>query len=341
MRQKDAQRLTVLLESAAKTTYDSDPTLWDELLKALNLDRLYQLTVAEVLRQGRWRKTKNPCAYISSAAVRSARGKRLPDYSEKQFRRVASDEPNDDVGTHIDSAAGFDLEDWGGGGVYERTASGAIRYVESDDDNYYRQIPGWLQRGEEHDAVDWETVAAYAAIKPRMACLLAQVLIARLDRRLGRPEAMACSASDKEAKAIEAAWKWIDRNADERIAPLFKMHAPPRLLTADDIVAFPRLAGGVSLRLDIEPQWNRKRKLLILARDGVRNLLGVKAGSAKAAMKILRVIAPVTDNPEVFHYWPMQNEPDAEEAPEPVNPGAFTKPWEVLSRVGNKPFRPH
>jgi hypothetical protein len=53
-----------------------------------------------------------------------------------------SSAPNDDVGTHIDSGAGFDLEDWSGGGVDERTASGAIRYVRSDYDDYYREIPG-------------------------------------------------------------------------------------------------------------------------------------------------------------------------------------------------------
>jgi hypothetical protein len=216
-----------------------------------------------------------------------------------------------------------------------------MRYVDSDDYDFDREIPGWLQRGEEHDAVDWETVAAYAVLKPRMACLLARVLIARLDRRLGRPEGMARAHSAKQANEIEAAWKWIDRNADERITPLFKMSAPPRPLTPEDIEAFPLLAPGISLRMDIEPWWNRKRKLLILARDGVRNLLGVKAASAKAAIKILRVVVPVTDNPEVFHYWPMQNKADAEETSEPLKPSAFAKPWEVLSRVGAKTFHPH
>jgi hypothetical protein len=339
--QTEAKRLMVLLESAAKTTtYDLNPQLWNEVLTVLNLDICYQVTIAEVLRRGTWRKAANPRAYIASAAVRSARGKRLPDYSEKEFRRVPSDEPDSDVGTRIDSGAGFDLENWGGGGVYERTASGAIRYVDSDDDGDDRHISGWLRRGEEHDSIDWETVAAYAVLKPRTACHLARVLITRFDRRLGRPEAMARAASAEDGSAIEAAWKWIDRNADDRIAPLFKMISPPRTLTADEIASFPLLDPGVSLRLDIEPQWDRRKKQLVLARDGTFHALRVMAPSKRAAMELLRDVAHEWDEPEFFHYWPTQPEAGPVKNPEPAKPGGFAKPWEVLSRVGNKTCQP-
>jgi hypothetical protein len=244
----------------------------------------------------------------------------------------------------MDSGAGFDLENWGGGGVYERTASGAMRYVDSDDDGDYRHIPSWLQRGEEHDAIDWETVAAYAVRKPKMGCQLARVLITRYDRRLGRHEAMARAASAEEASAIEATWKWIDRYADDRIVPLFKMTAPPRALTAEEIASFPLLAPGVSLRLDIEPQWDRRKKQLVLARDGVLPVVVVKDISKSASMEIVREVASEGDDPEmceseIFHYWPTQPEAGAVEKPEPAKPGGFAKPWEVLSRVGNKTFR--
>jgi hypothetical protein len=344
--QTEEQRLMVLLESAAKAiTYDLNPQLWDEVLRLLNLDVCYQITIAEVLRRGTWRRARNPRAYIASAAVRSARGKRLPDYSEKEFRRVPSDESNSDVGTRIDSGAGFDLENWGGGGVYERTASGAVRYVDSDDDGYDRQIPGWLRRGEEHDAIDWETVAAYAVRKPKMACQLARVLIIRFDRGVSRPEAMARAASAEEASAIEAAWKWIDRYADDRIVPLFKMTAPPRPLTTEEIASFPLLAPGVSLRLDIEPQWDRRKKQLVLARDGVLPVLVVKDTSKSAAMEIVREVASEGEHPEMyepesFHYWLTKPEAGPVEKPERAKLDGFAKPWDVLSRVGNKTFRP-
>ena len=92
--QAEAQRLTALLEAAAKTaSYDHNPQLWDEVLTALNLDICYQVTVAEVLRRETWRNAANPRAYVATAAVRSARGKQLPDYFEREFRRVDSDEP--------------------------------------------------------------------------------------------------------------------------------------------------------------------------------------------------------------------------------------------------------
>lgn len=339
--QAEAQRLTALLEAAAKTaSYDHNPQLWDEVLTALNLDICYQVTVAEVLRRETWRTAANPRAYVATAAVRSARGKQLPDYFEREFRRVDSDEPDSDVGTHRDSGADFDLEEWGGGGVYERTASGGLRYVDSHDGDY-RQIPAWLQRDDEYGAVDWETVAAYAVLKPRMACHLARVLIARFDLRLGRPETMARAKSDQDASAIEATWKWIDRNAKERIAPLFRTVTPPRPLTAEDIASFPMLAPGVSLRLDIEPRWDRRKKQLILARDGVIDIIGVEAASQKAAMETVREIAPDWEDSEIFHYWPLAVEASAVEAPPSPAPGEFAKPWEVLSRVSNGRPRRH
>src|SRR5260370_27926543 len=88
--QTEPQRLVYLLESAAKTNYDSNPGLWDEVLTALNLNLCYQPTIAEVLRKGTWRNAANARAYVATAAVRSARGKNLPDYFEKDFRRVES-----------------------------------------------------------------------------------------------------------------------------------------------------------------------------------------------------------------------------------------------------------
>jgi hypothetical protein len=325
MDQTDAPRLTVLFESAAKTTtYDSNPKLWDEVLTGLNLDLRYQLTVAEVLRRGTWRSAKNARAYIASAAVRSARGQKLLDYSDKEFRRVASDEPNSDVGTHVDSGAGFDLEEWGGGGVYERTASGAIRYVDSDDDGDYRQIPGWLQRGEEPDAVDWETVAAYAVLKPRMACQLARALINRFELRIGRPETMARAANDDEAAAIEAAWKWIDRNAQDRIAPLFKMVGPPRTLTTAEIASFPLLAPSVSLRVDLQPHWDGKRLFLVRTGvlpdgHGILPVCYVEADSEAAGMETLHLAASegtAEENSEIFHFWTVEPGTGTVETPE-------------------------
>jgi hypothetical protein len=257
---------------------------------------------------------------------------------------VASDEPNSDTGRRIDSAAGFDLEEWGGGGIYERTASGAMRYVEADDGDY-REIPGWLQRGEEADAVDWETVAAYAALKPRMACRLARVLVMR-QLGIGRPEAVSRAKTDQEASAIEAAWKWLDRNFDDRIVPLFKMVDPPRSLAAKDIASFPLLAPGVSLRVDLQPHWDGNRLFLVRAGvlpdgDGTFPVCCVEADSEAAAMDMLRLDAADGDEDEdsdIFHFWPIGT--GAAEPAKPSKSASFVKPWEALSRAGHKASRP-
>jgi hypothetical protein len=340
--QTEPPRLIALLESAAKTTYDSSPGVWDEVLTALNLNLCYQPTIAGVLRKGTWRSAANPRAYVATAAVRSAQRERLPDYIEKEFRRVASSDPS---ATLVDSATGFNLEDWGGGGVYERTATGGLRYVDADDDDYYRETPEWLQRGDEHDAVDWETVAAYAVLKPRMACHLARVLITRLDLRLGRPEAMSRAANADEASAIEATWKWIDRNVHDRIAPLFKMAAPPRPLTAAEVASFPLLAPGVSLRVDIQPHWDGKQ--LLLARtglipdgDGTFPAFYVEADSETAAVDVLRVAAREGEDSEIFHFWPIESGAGTVETSQPSEQKEFAKPWDVLSRLAKKKSRP-
>ncbi len=334
-RKTHPKEVITVLEAAAETTYDINPGVWDQALRALKLDSRYQPAVAKVLRQGRWRTAANPLAYVATAAVRSAHRDRLPDYTDRAFRRVASDEPNSDVGTAADSAAGFNIDEWGPGRVYVRTPTGGLT-SEGDDDDDSLEIPQWLQRGDEYDAVDWETVAAYAVLKPRMACDLARALIARLDLRLGRPEAVSRAASATEAAAIEAAWKWIDRNAQSRITLLFQMTAPPRSLAAADIASFPPVAPGVSLRVDILSQWDGQA--LILARAGlVPSDGGIPAFycEADSEASALRAAASDEEAAEYFHFWQIEPGSETVNASRPSTDES-AKPWEVLRRLGTR-----
>jgi hypothetical protein len=320
-----------LFEAAAKTgSYDSDPQRWDEVLRTLNLDLRYQLAVAEVLRQGRWRTARAPSAYIASAAVRSARRKELSDYFEKKFRRVPSDKSGNSAGTHEDSLFKSleEMEFWA--------------YVYSDDgeDDRYLNIPEWLKRPHEHDAVDWETVAVYAALKPRMASLLAQVLMMRLEFRTGRPAAIASGQDHDQAAAIEAAWKWIDRNFKDRISPLFRTDEPPLPLRAEDIASFIPVAPGVSLRVDVHTNWEGSRLVLMrttLIPPGGETVpvFCVPAASAEAAWAKLGAAArkcKVLSN--YLHFWEIESDSSPklkkEERPHKC---PFVKPWEALSRA--------
>ncbi|MCE5306804.1 MAG: hypothetical protein LLG20_04110 [Acidobacteriales bacterium] len=289
---------------------------WDEVLALLNLRTCYQPAVAKVLSEQRWRDTKNPRAYVATAAARAALSMKLLDFTDREFRRVqASDISDRTVTTHqsISPLNGPDIiEDACGGNIYERTSGGALRWVPGDDGDY-REIQPWLQRGEEYDSVDWETVAAYAVQKPRMACNLARALIERFEFRTGRPEAVARADGKLAGAELEAAWKWIDRNWTERIAPLFRMETPPRRLTPSDVERFPFLIDEVSIRLDTYIQWDGStlalvRKGLTPASDGLMPAYGIDASSFEGALRELCNLAAevaVDGDPlGLFHCWP-------------------------------------
>jgi hypothetical protein len=115
-------------------------------------------------------------------------------------------------------------------GMPTKTRRGTWHQGSAEQDDYPgRWIPDWLQCDGDSDAVDWETVAKYAALKARLVPSLAKTLRLRLEQRVGRPAAMRAASSPTEAREIEAAWKWIDRYACTRIAPLFRLSAPPVL----------------------------------------------------------------------------------------------------------------
>lgn len=332
--------MVILLESVAGVTYDSSPKLWDHILSLLNLKLAFQPAIAEILREEKWRDAENPKAYVAKAAYQLGLRMRLPDFSDRQFRRVASGDISGATATDIDSVAGFNLEEWGGGGVYEPTASGGLRYVNFDDADFGRELPRWLQRGDENDGIDWETVAAYAVRKPSRACFLSRVLIARYSIGLSRQQAQSRASSPEEVSKIEAAWKWIDRNVADLISPLLQRTTPPRPLTSADIASFPLLAQHTSLRVDVRTRWEGNELLLErtgLGPDGneVCVLDSILAECETAAQEELRLAAGDWADPDIFHVWVI--EPTQQRLTRAFEgPGQFPKPWDVLSRTAQK-----
>lgn len=84
--------LVALFDAVAGMPYEEDRHAWDQVLRLLNLDLRYQLAVALVLQQGRWRNKDNPRAYIATAAYRQAHSMQLPDYTDQDMgiKRVAA-----------------------------------------------------------------------------------------------------------------------------------------------------------------------------------------------------------------------------------------------------------
>jgi len=270
MKQSD---VVLLLDKLAALPVEGNDEEWLQFMgDTLKMQLCYLPAAQEVLRQNRWRahtgKGQNPIGYIKTATYREALRMGLAMYRETAEPRIltkdvpkrsALPERNEDLRfdrldvqkgraplsipedkwdayeDHVDAlhAAHYDS------GTYRRTEQGVWRQGGDslDVDNDYSvhcEVPDWLQRRDDPDAVDWETVARYAARKPRMVPALARALKLRFDDRIGRPQAVARMASAQQGLEIEAAWKWIDRYWRERIAPLFQLEKPPATKAAGD-----------------------------------------------------------------------------------------------------------
>jgi len=256
-------KAAVLFDRLSKTPREVHDAEWLHLVsEVLKLPACYLPAAQEILRQGAWRRHtgrgQNPIGYVKTATEREGlrMGLATHRHDRTEPRILTKDQPRKQkkepesrtedlrfdrldkrlghvplavpVGVtysdHIDQLQGV-----GSNGMPTKTSRGTWHQGSGElaDDYDYRAIPVWLRRDGESDAVDWETVAEYAALKPHLAPSLAKTLRLRLDERVGRPAAMRAASSPREAHEIEAAWKWIDRYTETRIAPLFKLSAPP------------------------------------------------------------------------------------------------------------------
>ena len=254
-------RAAVLFDQLTKTPPEGHDAEWLRFVcEILNLPACYVPAAREILRQGAWRRHtgrgQNPIGYVKTATEREGLRTRLAthrhdrtepmvptkDQPQKRERESRTEELRFDrvdkrrgrvplvvpdevtYSEHIDQLLGA-----GSNGMPTKTGRGTWHQGSGElaDDYDYREIPGWLQRDGESDAVNWETVAQYAAGKARLVPSLAKTLRLRFEERLGRPGAMRVALSSEEAHEIEAAWKWIDRYWTTGIAPLFQLSAPP------------------------------------------------------------------------------------------------------------------
>jgi hypothetical protein len=217
-----------LFESVSRTpNYEENRTKWDRLLRLLHLDLRYQPAVAKVLAENRWRTVRNPRAYVATAAVRQGKAMRLPDYLDSGFKVIRNGSSDPDKDHRMDvtvDANGNDRPT-----CEQERYDNKVHAIAMKDGWYDRggpNIPKWLQLDHEYDAFDWETVARHAALKPAMVRALALTLKLRYEDNLTREQAV--SLSGTSGLKIEAAWKWIDRNAKDRIAPLLRMEEAPK-----------------------------------------------------------------------------------------------------------------
>jgi hypothetical protein len=253
-------KAAILFDRLSKTPCEMHDVEWLHFIgEVLKLPACYLPAAQEILRQGRWRRHtgrgQNPIGYVRTATEREVlrMGLATHRYARTEPRVLTRDQPQkrelnsrtedlrfdafdkrrglvplavpDGVayGDHIDQLQGSSANR-----TPTKTHRGTWHQgsAELADDYHYREIPAWLQRDGESDAIDWDTVAKHATLKPRMAPAIAKVLKLRASR-FSLDLAIA-NAPNHVAAEIKAAWKWVDRSARSRIAPLFELEEPPR-----------------------------------------------------------------------------------------------------------------
>ena len=257
MSPREAVKLLGVLTRTGREGHDAE---WLHFVgEVLNLPGCYTPAAQKILRQGAWRRhtgpSQNPIGYVKTATEREALRMGLATHRHNrtepwvpttdQPRRRALESRTEELRfDHADKRRGLvrlsvprgmsdsdhiDQLLAGSDGNVTKTKSGTWHQGSGELAEYFgrRSVPDWLLCDGEIGVVDWERVAKYAALKPHLAAPLAKTLRLRFEKRTGRLAAMRAASSPREACEIEAAWKWIDRNAATRIAPLFRLSAPP------------------------------------------------------------------------------------------------------------------
>src|SRR6266481_4738158 len=64
------EQICTLFDSATCQAYGQNTAAWDRVLELLNFSLSLQPAVAHILQQARWRTSKDPKAYVATAAWR-------------------------------------------------------------------------------------------------------------------------------------------------------------------------------------------------------------------------------------------------------------------------------
>lgn len=226
-----ATQLASLLDAGcANPHYDGNERIWDPILATLNLAPCYQPAIAVVLKEGRWRDVENKRGYIATAAYRQGLKLQLREFRERDFRRVSGSriiENEGPKGEYFES--GLSKQD-----EFEilqhktkfraspRSGLAVVQELECK-----MRIPQWLQKKQQPGTVNWKKLAGHAALKREKTGALSKALEMRFAEGLSRDEAKKSVTSAAEKRQIGAAWKWIDRNLEACILPLFNLKSPP------------------------------------------------------------------------------------------------------------------
>jgi hypothetical protein len=245
---KDKAEFWILIKTCKGKRYEDDSEQWDTLLKLLGIPLREQGILSRVIEEGRFAKADNPQTYLAMATRRQAKNLNLySDLREKCELRGA---------VKGLEAGPISTQDWA---VKQKKYFGPPKGLKANSHDEFIElagfhygeefeespsliglVPKWLLiDGEEakfleslgfEEMIDWTKVAKFSVSKPAMAELIGYVLSCRYYRGKTRREAMISNAFGYSPAQIQAAWKWIDRNWDSQILPLFRMDKPSKTL---------------------------------------------------------------------------------------------------------------
>ncbi|HEY2498332.1 MAG TPA: hypothetical protein VGK24_14810 [Candidatus Angelobacter sp.] len=206
-----------LLNAIATHPYAACEPQWKELLRSMNLGVAYIPVIQATIKEGRWKKQRDPVAYIRKSAMLSAARMGVVDRRPKQSREVlASDlqykdtdgEPlthDDQLGTALHN---YEQENGPGtSAIYEQDFIGNRIADSLLDDNL---------------EVDWDSAIRLAGMDAGE-----RIVLALLRNGMGRDSALAACFSEDDRKLLQAAWKRFDRNKESLQYVLISGKAAP------------------------------------------------------------------------------------------------------------------
>jgi len=244
-----------VLETAAKVSAEQSSAIWMWMMQELRLGPQYFLAIREVVQQGRWRKAKNPRAYIKTGARREALKMGLvkedsgnlvaPGDSQNDGEKTSGEGALEYLGHHYNSRDAAQGEDgiWRAGAAGERDCSDPLEEHDSCRDWLASEMPRELAivtpPTEELKAVVREMnhsfegldLAARPSVRPDWNKWAAAADLDEWEKRvlgyrligIGRERALALEKDEESRKALQAAWKRFDRNGMERLREAAKI----------------------------------------------------------------------------------------------------------------------